>query len=274
MKAVEEERHGLGVVRWEADSAQGPVLLCLHGFTGSANDWAGLAGALGGEAEVVATHLPGHGTSPVRADFAETRRALGALAEDFAGREVLLLGYSMGGRLALHLLCEAPERYAAGVTVGANPGLPSTEEREARRRSDGQLARKAEVLGLEIFLQAWWRVPLIAETFTRIGPPATRALQERRLRENDPKGLAWALRTLGAGSLPSLWEELENLAVPVLALAGEEDTKFREEATKMAARSEKVHTGVIPACGHAPHLERPEELASVLQRELFRGKVL
>ena len=86
-----------------------------------------------------------------------------------------------------------------------------------------------------------------------------------RLR-NSPAGLAHALRGLGAGALPPLWERLAGVRVPTTLVVGERDHKFRTIAENMAGLLQDARVVVIPATGHAVHLEAPEAVAEIIAR--------
>ncbi len=168
-------------------------------------------------------------------------------------------GYSMGGRIALHVALARPERVARLILIGASPGLAEPQERAARRAADAALADEIEAGTLEAFARRWAQTPVLA------GLPAAVAEEVRadRLRCT-PAGLAAALRGLGTGTLPSLWDRLGTLALPVTLMVGERDEKFRAIATEMAARLPAAELAVVSAVGHAVHLEAPEVVAGLI----------
>ena len=170
-----------------------------------------------------------------------------------------LAGYSMGGRIALAVALAHPERVARLVLVGASPGIEDASEREARRRADEALALQLERDGLEAFARRWGAQPLFA------GQPAevSRAAHDDRMRST-AAGLAAALRGLGTGVMPSLWDRLEELRMTVVLVAGERDAKFRATAERMAERIVDSELHVIEGAGHAAHLERPGAVAELL----------
>jgi 2-succinyl-6-hydroxy-2,4-cyclohexadiene-1-carboxylate synthase len=173
-----------------------------------------------------------------------------------------VLGYSLGGRVALHYAVAAPERVAALILIGASPGIPDEAERRARREADEALARDIERDGVAAFVDRWERLPLFASQATL--PAEVRAsLRAQRLR-NSPTGLANSLRGMGAGSQPSLWDRLPGLHVPTLLIAGELDAKYCDLARKMAAAMPAARLALIPRAGHAAHLEQPAALATAV----------
>ncbi len=242
-------------------------VLLVHGFTGSTAGWSRARAALAERGVSTGTlDLAGHGD---RAGERDPRLfTLDAALDDIgaavreAGSDPVLLGYSMGGRLALHFAERHPERIRAMVLESASPGLASEEERSARRASDEALARSLEREGIESFVARWEALPLFASQ-ARLPAAVRDEVRARRLC-NDAASLAAALRGLGTGALPSLWARLRHIGVPTLLLAGEEDVKFVGVARRMAERLRDVRVEVVARAGHRTHLERPERWADLV----------
>jgi 2-succinyl-6-hydroxy-2,4-cyclohexadiene-1-carboxylate synthase len=233
------------------------ALVLLHGFTQTRQSWRRTVAALGGRYRAVAPDLPGHGQMSERrpASLAATLAYLRALVDE----PHVLTGYSMGGRIALHAALARPERVRRLVLVGASPGLAEAEERAARRRADEALADHIEAVGVEAFADEWGRLALWEGQPERVRSAA----HADRLR-NTPAGLADALRGLGTGALPSLWDRLGELSMPVVLAVGERDAKFRAIAERMAERLPDGRLELIPGAGHAAHLERPDLVAAAI----------
>jgi 2-succinyl-6-hydroxy-2,4-cyclohexadiene-1-carboxylate synthase len=192
------------------------------------------------------------------ATLAATLAYLRALAD---GPHVLA-GYSMGGRIALHAALAEPGRVRRLVLVGASPGLADAREREQRRAADEALADRIEAEGVEAFAEEWGRLPLWEGQPERVRAAA----HADRLRNTAP-GLAAALRGLGTGALPSLWERLGELDLPVTLVVGERDEKFRALAERMAERLADPRIVVVGGAGHAVQLERPDAVAEAVAAE-------
>lgn len=202
-----------------------------------------------------ALDLPGHG--------ARSRAAAGTL-DDLVGeieREAPptfdLVGYSMGGRLALHFAHRHPDRVRRLVLESASPGLADPTERAARREADEALADRIVRDGIGAFVEHWESLPLFASQ-ERLAEGVRKAQRERRL-ANRPEGLAYSLRALGTGALPSLWDHLERMAIPTLLIVGELDAKFVGIAEAMAGALPHAEIEVVEDTGHTVHLERPNE---------------
>lgn len=251
--------HGL---KWHVRIAgKGPPLLVLHGFMGSVATWSACVRAWASDYRVIAVDLVGHGQSAVPADVSRYTldscvADLEAIADALRLRSVRLLGYSMGGRVALYWALNHPERLAALLLESSSPGIADPQERAARRASDARLASELDRGDLAAFVDRWERLPLFA-TERSLPPQARKALREERL-ANNPAGLANSLRGMGAGSQPSLWGCLSKLEVPTLVVAGEHDTKYVAIAQATAKALPNAECVVIEGAGHAVHRERPD----------------
>jgi len=233
----------------------GPRIVLVHGFTQTGRSWGALAEDLAGDHEVVLVDAPGHGGSAeVAADLITGALLLGA-----AGGPGIYVGYSMGGRLALHLALARPDLVRALVLIGATPGIEEPATRAERRAADEALAVTLERDGLDAFLARWLAQPLFASL-----PDEAAALEDRR--RNTAAGLASSLRSAGTGSQEPLWDRLGELPMPVLVLAGEHDDRFAAIGRRMAADIGAHATwAAVPDAGHAAHLEQPGATLTMLR---------
>lgn len=231
-------------------------LVFLHGFTQTHHHWHRCALMLGRMRDRP-THafvdLPGHGLSGD--DTIEISRAGGPLAE-LVGRGTYI-GYSMGGRFALHAAIARPHLVERLVLIGATPGIEDAPGRTERIEVDERRARRIEEVGVALFVDEWLSGPLFATL------PKDRADIEHR-RRNTAAGLATSLRTAGTGVQLPLWSSLSRLDIPVLALAGERDEKFTSIAERMIGALPAGTFRSIPDAGHAVHTERPRATAEVI----------
>lgn len=252
-------------------AGRAPVVL-LHGFTGSASTWEGLAASLSEEGrESVAVDLIGHGLSD--APEAQPRYAIERVADDLVALLSQLghtrarwLGYSMGGRVALLLAARHPRSVDALLLEGATAGLSDPGERSERARADDALAARIERGGVPAFVEEWERLPLW-DSQRSLPPEVRERLRQQRLR-NDAGGLARALRGMSVGRQPSLWDELGSLSMPALLLAGSLDGKFTTIAREMARSLPNATMEPIAGAGHAAHLEQPGAFAEAVLRFL------
>lgn len=251
-------------------AGDGFPLLLLHGFTGSVGTWRPFA-AEWAAFRTVAVDLVGHGESDAPAG--EARYAMERCAADVTAlldalgiERAAVLGYSLGGRVALHLALAAPERIAALVLESASPGSGDPAEREARVAADRALADEIERDGIEAFVDRWERLPLWS-TQAALPADARAALRAQRL-ANDARGLANSLRGMGAGAQESLWPRLGELRMPALLVAGELDAKYRDIARAMRRRIAGARVEIVEGAGHAVHLEEPASFASLVKEFL------
>ncbi len=251
----------------------GPVVLALHGFTGSVATWRGFTEAARGDFTVVAVDMLGHGASDAPDDPA--RYTMERCVEDLAGvldhlgiRQAVWMGSSMGGRIALACATIVPERCAALVLEGASPGLADEGERLQRMVNDEALARRILREGARPFVDYWESIPLFASQ-ARLSPEARATLRAQRLK-NDARGLANSLKGAGTGAQPPVHDRLPSLDMPVLCVVGAEDTKFRAIGQEMCRVLPKSTLAVIPDAGHATHLEQPQQFNRTVL-EFLRG---
>jgi 2-succinyl-6-hydroxy-2,4-cyclohexadiene-1-carboxylate synthase len=239
----------------------GPRTVLVHGFTQTRRSWGRAGAALARRFEIVRLDAPGHGgSSDVAADLREGARLIGEV-----GGPASYVGYSMGARLCLRLALDAPKIVQSLVLVSGTAGIEDPRERQRRRSADDRLAEELERIGVEEFLRRWLAGPL----FKSLAP--TEADIEAR-RENTVAGLASSLRLAGTGTQEPVWNQLEELAMPVLVVAGERDRLFCERAAAMAgAIGSNAEVAIVPEAGHALHLERPEEFVALVEPFLSRS---
>ncbi len=242
------------------EMGNGAPLLLLHGFTGSSRSWDQHLRAFAAVRRTIAVDFIGHGRSDAPEDWRRYSMErcvedLQALLDRLAVADFDLLGYSMGGRVALQLAAAVPDRIRRLIVESGSPGLADAPERELRIRADDALAEGIDGDGLTAFVNLWERVPLFASQ-ARL-PAEVRARVRAQRLESDPRGLANSLRGTGTGRQTSLWGRLPSLWMPVLLLAGELDEKYCDLAQQMAALLPNATVRIIHEAGHTTHLEQP-----------------
>ncbi len=238
----------------------GPIeCCCLHGAVGAAGDWRGFASRLAssgiGSRAVDLWRFLACGPLGL-ADFGKALNAETG-GEVFRGSGRILLGYSMGGRLALHALLEQPHPWQAAVIISAHPGLENAAERSARTAGDAEWAAKAFTGEWGTFLAEWDAQPVLEGSAIR-EPAASRQLAMRR-GEVARSFLDWSL-----GAQAPLWDRLGEIRVPVLWIAGERDAKFRALAQRAASLTPNGSLAVAPGTGHRVPWDHPEWLATTV----------
>jgi 2-succinyl-6-hydroxy-2,4-cyclohexadiene-1-carboxylate synthase len=241
-------------------NGDGPLLLLLHGFSGSLENWRPHAVAFSEQYQVIIVDLPGHGQTDAPKDsgrygIEKTTADLIVLIEQMGFAPAHLLGYSMGARLALYVALAYPNHVQSLIIESGSPGLASEDERRARIWQDEALAERIERDGVTAFIDYWENMPLFASQ-KNLPTRVKQQLRQQRLR-NRPEGLANSLRGMGTGVQPSLWQRLGELKMPVLLLAGALDIKFVGIARQMYDRISNARLVIVPDVGHTVHLEAP-----------------
>lgn len=280
-----------------AEEQARPPVIALHGMTGSGLDFQELAYALG--RPLISLDLYGHGETlwcrvsdelalddpefmPEQLSFAGHLTLTARWLEELLTRRLSaeqgfeLLGYSMGGRLALSLVAhwtevgarETLDRLERLTLIGASPGLEGARSLyDARRAQDHRWAERFSEEPLGEVLESWDAQPVLAR-LREVRPELARQLRQRRARQAG-EGLAYAMRAVSLAEMPSQWGQLAALSCPTRWVTGALDQKFTAIAAR-AARAQGPHAEAIALAeaGHSPHLERPAEVAALLERSL------
>jgi 2-succinyl-6-hydroxy-2,4-cyclohexadiene-1-carboxylate synthase len=242
----------------------------LHGFSQGGAAWREVVELLPkGRYRCVLVDLRGHGASQLPVDAPHTLEAcsgdLVRLWDHLGMDSVHLVGYSMGGRLALYVASRHPDRMRSLLTIGAHAGLEGTE-REQRRRADEELAARIEQQGMEWFVENWQALPMF-RGLERRGPAYLAALRALRLR-NRPQGLAASMRGMGPGVCEPFWPDLAGISCPATFVAGGDDHRYVQLSQRLSESVPNGRPAVIEGSGHSVHMEMPQVFADLLHRHL------
>ncbi|KAK7384912.1 hypothetical protein VNO78_30615 [Psophocarpus tetragonolobus] len=259
------------------------VMVFLHGFLGTGDDWFNIMKTLSRSAKCISVDLPGHGKSilhGVKGSGEEPWLSLETIAGllnklilNIAPGKVTLVGYSMGARIALSMALKFSTKTKGAVLISGSPGLKDKASRKIRAAKDDSRALTVLSHGLQVFISSWYAGEMW-KSF-RSHPHFNRIISSR-LQHDDMQSLAQMLSGLSIGRQPSLWEDLPNCSVPLLIMHGEKDTKFRKIAETMmnalcTGLGSDIHEVVeIPKCGHAAHLENPLPIIAAIGRFVTR----
>lgn len=252
-------------------TGSGETVIVIHGFTGSAEAMTPLVDRLDGYRRI-AVDLVGHGHSPCPVDLepysVEAMAAsVAGLAAGASDGPCHVVGYSMGGRVALTLAEAHPEICRSLTLISATAGIDDQAERARRRQADEALADRIGQHGLEQFVDNWMEAPMWDTLRERLSETEWEASMRQR-RSCDPVGLANSLRAAGTGSMTPLWDRLAAIDVPTLIMCGELDAKFVEIGLGMSELLPEGELAVMPGVGHAVHLEAPDACAAIIRQHL------
>jgi len=256
-------------------AGDGSPVTFLHGFTQSGRSWLELISRMPERWKWIVPDLRGHGQTEARRGAPCSMEActsdLEALWDELGVERTHLVGYSMGGRLALHVAVRRPQRILSLLTVGAHAGLEQ-EARAGRRQGDDALAERIERDGVEAFVNYWGSLPLFAG-LERRGPGHAGEVRAERL-QNRAAGLACSLRGMGAGVMEPLWDELAHVTFPCTFVAGQLDHGYVASARRLASTAPNGRYEIVLLAGHAVHQERPDAFARVLASHLAMARAV
>jgi 2-succinyl-6-hydroxy-2,4-cyclohexadiene-1-carboxylate synthase len=255
-------------------SGDGPPVTLLHGFTQSGRSWREVISRMPEGWKWIVPDLRGHGETVTRPGAPCSLDActgdLVALWQELDLGRTHLVGYSMGGRLALHIAASRPERLLSLLTIGAHAGLDD-DARAGRRQGDEALAERIEKDGIASFVDYWGSLALFAG-LQRRGAAYVAQLRAERL-HNHVAGLACSLRGMGAGVMEPLWDELPRINVPCTFVAGQLDHGYVASGRRLAAGVPNGQVEVVLRAGHAVHQERPDAFTRVLAKHLAQSSI-
>jgi 2-succinyl-6-hydroxy-2,4-cyclohexadiene-1-carboxylate synthase len=254
-----------------AGNSSNPPLILLHGFTGTHHTWDGVRRRLVNKHFLLMPNLPGHGKSTT---FHATERmtldmisdALLEMLDRMGIEKTAVLGYSLGGRIALNFASKHQNRLTYLILESASPGIRNRTERQERIKADAALARGIGRNGLDWFVRYWENTPLLATQKT-LSPQVIKKIRRERL-SNTTKGLMMSLRSAGIGRMHPLWDQLESIERPILLIVGEKDEKYLVIAKEMKKHFPHCSLSVVKGAGHATHLENFNKFSEIVERFL------
>lgn len=250
---------------------EGEPLLLLHGFTGDSGTWLPFIPLWKKNYKVITVDIIGHGKTDSPEDvekyaMKETVDHLKAVIDYLDIAPVHLLGYSMGGRLALAYCIEYPETVKKLILESASPGLQTEIERKQRRIQDEKLGDSILEQGIINFVDKWEKIPLF-KSQEQLDSIVKQAIRNQRL-ANNPIGLANSLRGMGTGAQTSYWSQISKFSIETLLITGEQDRKFYQIAEEMVKYNKKIRHLNVNNAGHAIHVEKPEIFGTIVMEFL------
>lgn len=250
---------------------EGPPVVLLHGFTNTMKTWETTINHLKQDYTVIVIDLPGHGktVTPDRS-ISECCTDIAFLLQSLYYSRVHMVGYSMGGRIALSFANRYPSLVASLTLESASPGLRTEKERRERKSKDEKLARRIKEEGIYPFVSFWEDIPLF-NSQKALQKEVQLKIQEERLSQKEA-GLAMSLRKMGTGSQSSLWDKLHTVHMPVLLLVGAYDHKFVAINKEMKPLLPNASLEIVQDSGHTVHIERPEDFTKSIHQFLGEHK--
>lgn len=259
----------------QSKKQEAETLVFLHGFTGSSSSWLEVLNYFPSH-NLICIDIIGHGKteSPLDSSRYEMKPVIKdiiTILDKLNLDQVNMIGYSMGGRLALSVAASYPNRIKRLILESSSPGLDDPVQRANRKKADLQLASFITSNGIVEFVNKWGNIPLF-ESQRLLPAEKQEKIRQQRL-ENSPVGLANSLIGMGTGTQPSLWGELSQLSIPVLLLCGEWDEKFCEIAIKMNNLLQISVKKQINFAGHAIHVEQPQFFGKIVNEFLNNNDI-
>jgi 2-succinyl-6-hydroxy-2,4-cyclohexadiene-1-carboxylate synthase len=228
-------------------------VFCLHGFLGHGKDFECLRSIVANQSQLIAPDR----CSPTASEVTSLEAEAQSIALQLQ-RPSVIVGYSHGARLALHIALDHPKNVLGLVLVSSHFGLDTEADRAARRQQDEVWAKRFEFENWQDTLLAWNAQPTLA------------ASRPNKVSEAsfDRRKLAQSLRLQGLGSMQSLWSRLTSVQCPCMLVVGERDQKFTELAKRAALLLPNSVVAVIAGAGHRVLLDAPEAFAAQVTRAL------
>ncbi|XP_074383455.1 protein PHYLLO, chloroplastic isoform X2 [Apium graveolens] len=269
------------------------VVVFLHGFLGTSEEWIPIMESISGFSRCIAFDLPGHGKSKTEVgtvnkpakehtfSIEAVSNIICKLLSSIKAHKVTLVGYSMGARVALYMALKCSDMVEGAVIISGSPGLKNEPATKIRRIKDDSRACSLVAYGLKCFLDTWYAGGLWNSLRRH---PKFKEIVTSRMKHYDIHALAKVLSDLSVGRQPPLWEDLKHCKSPLLFIVGEKDEKFKRLAREMCStisqearsnrKSEMWETVVtIPDSGHAVHLENPLPVINTIRSFLMSKRV-
>jgi 2-succinyl-6-hydroxy-2,4-cyclohexadiene-1-carboxylate synthase len=248
-------------------------LVLLHGFTGDCTTWNSFVKRWSHKRTCICIDIIGHGKTDSPENINKYKiqsvvQDIKSIIENLKLDIVDVLGYSMGGRLALSFAMEYPEKVRKLVLESASPGLKTEEERNKRQIQDERLANQILKLGIKEFVEYWENIPLFLSQ-KELPLQTQQMIREQRL-QNSHVGLSNSLKGMGTGVQPSYWDKLRLFEIETLLVTGALDEKFCTMAEQMVNSMKNAQWVKVDGCGHAIHVEHSEKFGTIVNGFLSR----
>lgn len=251
---------------YKSEHSSNRLLILLHGFISDSQTYTNHIETFLTQCNVLTIDLPGHGkdhsSTDKTWDFAFITEQMNQVLSQFEDYEFSLLGYSMGGRVALYYAIYGQYEIKQLILESTSPGIADETIRKERQAVDKARGRVLEIAGIEVFVNDWEKLPLF-QTQYQLDDNKKQAIRRMRLAQN-PNKLAKALRDYGTGNMPNLWGDIKRIKSNSLILAGELDEKFVNTAEKMSQEIKNHQIYIFKNVGHTIHVEDEAEFDTIV----------
>ena len=235
-----------------------PIIL-IHGFTGNHKSFEIVSKYLSQYFKVISVDLIGHGNSMIYDEsfynFEKSTKLLTDLIESLNINKVNVLGYSLGGRTALHLGLKYKKNINKLILCSTSYGIEGKENRKSRILSDKKIIDLLTEKTIDDFVEFWESLS-IWDSEKKLGVSARKKLRAIRKSQN-PLGLSLSLKYQGQGVQSNLINYLDRIVNNTMILYGENDIKYEKISKKMSKAIRNSKTIVVPHSGHNIILENP-----------------
>jgi 2-succinyl-6-hydroxy-2,4-cyclohexadiene-1-carboxylate synthase len=251
-----------------------PVILFLHGFTGSSEDWRETAEILKAlDYNLLGIDLPGHGKSstPDKTEYYRLPfliKIIKEIIKNTGRQKIVLAGYSMGGRLALAYAAQYPNDISQLILESTSPGIAEPEGQMDRVKSDNKIIEIIKEKNIDEFIDYWMSIPLFESQ--RKYRAKFNLLRQTKLKNISPNGLINSLKGFGTGVMPQQYNNLKNILCPVLLITGSLDSKFTGINKNIASLLPDAQHIIIEGAGHNIHFEKPDEFCKPFMEFISR----
>lgn len=261
----------INIEHFNSFDKQNDTVLLIHGFTSSLEDWRDIYPNLDERFNYVGIDLIGHGKSDSPTDIEKYKpESLVSQIHDILDRlsinKVIILGYSMGGRVALNFAVSHPQKMKGLILESTSAGIKNEKDRTERIDSDEELASFIELNGTEKFAERWMDQDIF-NTQRRFSDVKLQKIRNR-IAQNSKRGLANTLREFSTGKMPYLAAKVNLIQCPVHLISGELDTNYFRLNSELEKKFTNAKNAVIKNAGHNTHLEEPGRFGNVVNNFL------
>ncbi len=254
----------------EIDKSKDYVLF-IHGFTGCVEDWFPIIEQMPAKYNYIALDIVGHGKSDAPSDSSHYNiesivMQIKYVKDYLTPNKIFLLGYSMGGRIALSYTVAYPEDVKGLILESASAGIKNDEERQKRYEEDLKLSEYIETHTLEEFIEMWSDQELF-NTQRRFSNDKLKKMKKKKA-SGSKIGYANSLRGFSTGIMPPVHDKLKKIPLKILLITGDLDSKFTGINARLTKRFFKAKHKIVKNSGHNTHLEEPKRFIEIVTNYL------